>query len=67
MHKIPTVEDVLAFIPKGRLISPREWKANMESAGYDIYRCQSILRRLLDPEDLHLVNWTSKGYFENIA
>lgn len=52
----PTVEDVLSFIPKGRSVNPKEWVYNVKSAGFDITNARLILQRLLDPEDLALVD-----------
>lgn len=56
VKKIPTTEDVLAFVPKGRSISPKEWRNSMEMEGYDVRLCQMIMQRLLDPDDLYLVD-----------
>lgn len=56
IKKIPTTEDVLAFIPKGRAISLSEWNKSMEIEGYDTILTKRILQRLLDPEDMNKID-----------
>jgi hypothetical protein len=57
--KVPTVDDVLAFIPKGRAVPPGEWLASMKSDGFDPKLCQRIMQRLLDPEDMAAIKLDS--------
>lgn len=61
--KSPTVEDVLAFIPKGRPVSPSAWSLAMRSDGFDPKLCQRIMQRLLDPEDLAQVGLDRNMHF----